>query len=100
MFKKFLGRRASSIVEYTALVVLIIVAMVIFYKYILRGIGGYWKNAGDSCGFGRQYDPKKTLECIYDPVYTNQWYDSKLFDTCAPTLNQQQCIQGSLGTCN
>ncbi len=47
--------------------------------YILRGFAGRWKGVGDSFGQGRLYDANKTVECIYDYEFLNEWYSANKF---------------------
>ncbi len=82
----FRHKRAASIIEYTMLFVVVMATMVVMQKYVLRAVSGRWKTVGDSFGFGRQYDPKKTLECAY---YTNGnfWYE-------VPCAQSNNCVFG------
>jgi len=62
-------------------------------KYVAHGLYGRWKGTGDSFAAGQLYDPgiatpffgfskqsTKTIECAFDPTYTNSWYDRVCFD--------------------
>ena len=51
-------------IEYTALLVIIMLVFLSFQKYVVRGFAGRWKETGDAFGYGRQYDPTKTIECV------------------------------------
>jgi hypothetical protein len=71
--------------EYMALVIFILGALLAMRVYILRSMSGKWKAAGDSFGQGRQYDPRPfgvsgedggTLVCRYEPLI-NLWVDRK-----------------------
>ncbi|VAX38284.1 hypothetical protein MNBD_UNCLBAC01-1585 [hydrothermal vent metagenome] len=94
-------KEGQSLIEYSMLIVFILTAFLVFQKYIARGIYGRWKAAGDGMGYGRLYDPKKTLECIYY-ASGNIWYDRKCYDqqSCdcysilATTITCDYCIQG------
>jgi len=75
MFKK---KRAASIMEYLALLAMLISALFIFQHYVVRAMSGSWKKAGDAFGQGRQYDPRKfgvsgetdgTLRCYFDSTH-------------------------------
>lgn len=70
----------QSFVEYMALILFISIVFLVFQKYIARGFSGRWKTVGESLGQGRIYDPNRTMECIFDPQYTNLWYDSDCFE--------------------
>ena len=64
--RRFLPNRAASLLEYITLIAIVAGAFLIFQKYIAQAFYGRWKSVGDSFGAGRQYDPKRTIECIYD----------------------------------
>lgn len=88
--------------EFLALILFILATFLVFQKYIVRGLSGRWKDAGDALGQGRIYDPHKTLECayytppqtllsdlipdtdgFYRPSREGFWYDRKWFEeTC------------------
>ena len=99
MFKKFHNRRAQSTLELVTMIVILIVTILAFRKYIVRAIDARYKTAGDSFGYGRQYDPKTTLTCKFDYEYTQTWYSEECFENdpachCGKlTSNQQTCQQ-------
>ncbi|MFT5387934.1 MAG: Flp pilus assembly pilin Flp [Lysobacterales bacterium] len=74
------AKNGQAVIEYIMLIIVIIGALIIFQKYIVRAISGRWKSSGDGIGFGRLYDPKETWSCKFDYVYTNTWYDEGCFD--------------------
>ncbi len=78
----------------------VIGALIFFQKYIFRGIAGHWRSVGDAFGSGRQYDPKQTIECKFDPQFFNVWYDSKCADNfnCI-SLSNVGCIKSSISGC-
>ena len=87
-------KKGQSVVEFTAVVLFILGAFLVFQKYIVRGFSGRWKGVGDSLGQGRIYDPKKTVECAFDPrpgtAETGVWFDKDCYKTtcesgCFPT---------------
>ena len=70
--KILLQQKASSALEYMALMIFLMVCLLVFERYIVRGFFGQWKKAGDVFSHGRQYDPRVfgsggdqggTLEC-------------------------------------
>ncbi len=69
---------AVSALEYTMLLVIILSALLVAQKYIVRAMAGRWKEVGDSFGVGRQYDPKKTIECVWSEEQ-NTWYGAGCF---------------------
>ena len=81
-------RKAAVIMEYLALLLFIVSAIYIFQFYILRGLSGGWKKAGDVFGHGKQFDPrdygthgdgKGTLECFYSTDIA-QWVSTRCFE--------------------
>ena len=73
-------KKAQSTIEYLTLVAFIMGALLVSQKYIARAINGRWKGVGESFGFGRQYDPKKTIECAYDFQFLNVWYNAVCYE--------------------
>jgi len=78
-------RRASSTMEYVVLIIFILGALVAMREYIVRAMSGRWKAAGDTAGWGRQYDPRSfgesgegggTLVCRWEPEIGN-WVDRR-----------------------
>jgi len=90
---RFLNRKAFSIVEYAALLIIVISAFLIMKTYIQRGIHGNWGKTGQTFAFGRQYDPQNTIECGYDDT-ANMWYDRN----CLVSYTAAACSDGS--TCS
>lgn len=80
----FRQKRATSILEYTILLVIVLAAFLVTQKYIVRGFAGRWKQVGDSFGYGLQYDPKKTAECVWHANPANaalgNWYSPSCFE--------------------
>ena len=76
IMKKPFVRRATSTLEYALLLVVIMMAFFISQKYIVRGFAGRWKDVGDTFGFGRQYDPKNTTECVFNVDTGNYDYSA------------------------
>ena len=99
MIRRF-NKKAAAVLEYTLLLVVFLSAVAVMNKYIFRGILGRWRSAGDSFGYGRQYDPSKTLECAFDPI-TSQWYAvgcwEVCIDACAP--GNKACEAACPGAC-
>ena len=65
-------------IEYAVLIMIILGSLFVFKAQILRAFHGRWKATGDNFGMGRQYDPKKTNECIYAQINSDYglWYDN------------------------
>lgn len=61
---KIKGTKAISTIEYSLILAVVIFAIVGMQVYFKRAICGRWRQAADTFGFGRQYDPN------YDPKYT------------------------------
>ncbi|MFC1510580.1 hypothetical protein ACFL49_02860 [Candidatus Omnitrophota bacterium] len=51
------SKRGQTILDYTILVTLVLLGLMLFRGYMQRGISGRWKAAGDAIGYGRQYVP-------------------------------------------
>ncbi len=79
-------RYGSAMSEYAVLIAVILAAFILMAPYLLRGIAGYWKEAGDSFGYGRIYDPERTVECAYSPI-AGAWYRVDLYEECANNLD-------------
>ena len=58
-------KSGQSVVEYMVVFAAIMFAMIVMQKYFLRGIMGKYKSAGDQVDYGRQYDPRRTVSCLY-----------------------------------
>jgi Flp pilus assembly pilin Flp len=54
-------RGAAPVIEYIVLVVVIIAALASMSEYIRRAVSGRWREVGDVFGFGRQYEPGRTI---------------------------------------
>lgn len=107
MLQKFRKNKSQSATEIVALLMFVLTAMLIFQKYIARGMYGRWKGVGDALGNGRLYDPNLTIECGYDRWQnTGLWYNAVCFDaTCgepdcvAETRNPVDCQECISITC-
>jgi len=80
--------------EYIALMIFIMSALVVFSDYIVRGFSGRLKSVGDIFGAERQYDPRPyglhgegggTLRCVYHRD-TGEWLEADCYDACMPNL--------------
>ena len=76
-------KKASSVIEYMALIVFILTAFFVFQRYILKGLSGRWQSVGDTFGHGKQYDPRNygvngigggTRDQTYNDI-SNTWVD-------------------------
>lgn len=107
MFTKFHQRKAQSTIEIASLVIFVLTAMLIFQKYIARGMYGRWKSVGDAFGNGRLYDPILSVECGYDNWQnTNSWFNQVCFDEdcgerdcVAETADDVNCVTCLTVTC-
>ncbi len=107
MLKSFRKQKAQSTIEIAALIVFVLTAMVIFQKYMARGIYGRWKGVGDAIGFQRLYDPNLTIECGHDRwTGSGLWYNATCFDTVcgeascvAATATNSDCFTCISATC-
>ena len=73
------NRYGASALEYIALITILLTALLFSQKYIVRGFAGRWKQVGDSFGYGRQYDPAETAECLWS-ADAGQWYTKQCFE--------------------
>ncbi len=53
-----INRKAASIIEYSLLFAVEVAAILGMQFYLKRAISGSWRQAADTFGYGRQYDPK------------------------------------------
>lgn len=58
------AKKAFSTLEYAVLIAVTVAALITMSVYIKRAVSGRFKDTADSFGFGRQYDPKTTVETI------------------------------------
>ena len=86
---KIFNKKGLAVAEYIILFVIILSAFLMMRHYLQNGIYSSWGKAGQTFGFGRQFDPQKTVECSFDEV-SNLWYDRNCFDS----LTNQQCSIG------
>ena len=54
--------KAQVTLEYAMIVGILVAALLGMSIYIKRSISGRWRESADAIGFGRQYDPLKTVE--------------------------------------
>jgi hypothetical protein len=99
MIQRWKQKRGFAIMEYFVLLVILIGALFSFRDYFLRAITGKWKSAGDQFGYGRQFHPTDTVECSFDSVYTNQWYDSTCFDNKNCPQGNSDCERKAIVEC-
>jgi len=55
-------KKGISTIEYAMIITLVIAALVGMSIYMKRAICGRWREAADAIGFGKQYDPQKTVQ--------------------------------------
>ena len=77
MFRQLSKKKntAAATIEYVALITFLLAVFFVFQTYIGRGMLGRWRTVGESAGFGLRFHPKNTVQCEYDFVYTNRWYN-------------------------
>jgi len=95
MLKQIRKSKAQSTIEYMVLVVFIIGSLIVFQKYVLRAFSGRWKSVGDTLGTGRLYQFNKTLECAFDFIHHNVWYNAACYDEDCDCLT----IRANAETC-
>ena len=102
------SRRASrgrAVIEYAVLIIIILTALYWMRPQIVRAFYGRWKTVGDSFAFGRQYDPKRTIECAhYASTNLTTWYDERCFDSgrraCVTAVDVAACEEGIISGCS
>lgn len=52
--------RGQTAVEYAVLLVVVVAALLTMAVYAKRALTGKWREAGDTFGYGRQYEPQAT----------------------------------------
>ncbi len=88
--KRKMRQYGQATLELVAIIILILSALLIFQKYIVRTMMGRWKMAGDALGKGKIYSPSSTVECAYEYRFSpppGAWYDVKCFyadPSCPP----------------
>lgn len=85
--------------EYIMVIMMVLGAFVFFQEYIFRGISGKFRGVGDSYGYGRQYDPNRTIECHFDSRFTNSWYDAVCAEGFGCVGSDLPCTQKSIAAC-
>ena len=55
-----LRQRGQSAIEYAALIGIVVAALVGMSVYTKRALMGKWRQAGDTFGHGRQFEPGRT----------------------------------------
>ena len=93
-------------VEYVILILFVITVILVMQKYIARSMSGHWKSVGDSFGYGRQYDPNKTLECGFDvDAVGGGWYNIACYEEKCDcnsdrvTCGKPECIANQKKDC-
>ncbi len=71
--------RAFAMLEYVMLLLILAIALVSFRGYIQRALQGQYRKTGESFGFLRQYNPRNSLDCVFDPG-VGVWYSSACFN--------------------
>ena len=92
-------RKGFSTIEYVLLLIILMSTLILFKDNILRGFGGRWKGVGDQFGFGRQFEPKDTVECAFDSAYTNSWYDSTCLENKKCPWGNDRCERNAVLEC-
>jgi Flp pilus assembly pilin Flp len=57
LIKRLQLNRAASSLEYAALILFLVAALVTMQNYARNALSGRWKQAMDRFGYGRQYEP-------------------------------------------
>ena len=110
IYLKSLSTKGASTIEYTALIVFLLAALIAFDRYILRAFWGQWRKTGQIFGHGRQYDPRSfgeegkgggTVQCYFvyeDQTLTNgDWVVQPCYYDC---LNSGASKATCVGQCS
>ena len=98
--KRFLKKKnAVAVLEYLMFIIIILGVAVVSQKYVTRAIFGKWKGSVDSLSFGRQYDPQKTLQCVFDPP-TGIWYDVQCAEAIYCASWDNPCMINRINQCS
>lgn len=57
-------KKAAFTIEYAVLIIILVLAFFLSRTYIIRASSGYWRQLGDTFGFGRQYEKGVTTITI------------------------------------
>ena len=80
-------RKAQTVIEYMLLLTLLMAVFLVFQKYLVRGFSGRWKTVEEGIGSGRLYSPSSTIECKYDFVHVNRWYNVDCYENSCDCLS-------------
>ena len=104
MLKKLSARRATSVIEYVIIIVILMYAFLAAQKYIVRAMAGRWKAAGDTFGMERQFNLSNTVECGYlatDHIPRGYvWYEKKCYRACQDNVNYVACHANCFKGCD
>jgi len=54
-------KKGNCVLEYMVLLAILVMALITMQSYIRRGLCGRYRDAGDTFGFGRQYESGVTV---------------------------------------
>ncbi|MBF0486479.1 MAG: hypothetical protein HQL16_08200 [Candidatus Omnitrophica bacterium] len=95
MRKSFLKNKGFATLEYTVLIILLLSALIAMTSlsktrqgaYLQSALQGEMRKAGEIFGLGRQYNPKTTIDCLYDDK-TGVWYSQSCYENEAYRCQQ------------
>ena len=99
MIQRLRHKNSFAFIEYIVLLLILMATFLTFKDYFLRALAGKWKATGDQFGYGRQFHPTDTVECVYDSVYTNRWYDVTCFENKNCPGGNPLCEQQAIKQC-
>lgn len=74
-------KKGVALIEYTMVIIIVIMALLFLQKFIVRGFAGRWKDVGDTFGYDKQYDPTATIRCAwFEDGNRSRWYEVDCFD--------------------
>lgn len=94
----------QMVLEFVFLFALVILAIVLFERFIVRAIGGRYHQVGQQMGDGRVFDPNETIECAHHHVYGG-WYDPACFEAnceepCFGMTKSNQACKQCIRSCD
>lgn len=100
---KTMKKRGISVLEYAAVLIMIMMGLFLMRRPIARVFMGRFQSMGDSFMHGQQYDPLRTLECGKFVKYDHElkqweepiWYEYTCYEDCMHHRNDP-CDQGNV----
>ena len=96
-------QRAFGLLEYTALIIIILAGLLAFGPYIQHAMQGQYRKVGEGFGFLRQYNAAASVDCAYDDQ-NKVWYSQACYNNemlkARCNYKPQQCIPCTKPLCD